>query len=79
MIEFIVPFADKAAVEKFDQYHGTNGELVRCNDCKYGEPKTNMFGDDMIMCQNKQNPIGYEDLLMPPEFYCADGERRESE
>ena len=52
-------------------------QVVRCRDCKYGEPETNMFGDDMVMCQNKQNPIGYEDLLMSPEFYCEDGERRD--
>ena len=51
--------------------------VVRCKDCKYGEPETNGFGEDMVMCQNKQNPIGYEDWLMPPEFYCADGERRD--
>lgn len=50
--------------------------VIRCRDCKYGEPETNGFGEDMVMCQNKQNPIGYEDWLMPPEFYCADGERR---
>ena len=53
--------------------------VVRCRDCKYGEPETNGRGEDMVMCQNKLNPIGYEDWLMPPEFFCADGERRESE
>ena len=50
--------------------------VILCRNCKYGEPETNGFGEDMVMCQNKQNPIGYEDWLMPPEFYCADGERR---
>jgi hypothetical protein len=53
--------------------------VVRCRDCKFGEPETNGRGDDMVMCQNKQNPIGDGDWLMPPEFYCADGERRDSE
>ena len=53
--------------------------VVRCRNCKYGEPDTNGNGEDMVMCQNKQNPIGYEDWLMPPEWFCADGERRESE
>ena len=48
--------------------------VVRCRDCKYGEPDTNGLGDDMVMCQNKQNPIGFGDWLMPPEFFCADGE-----
>jgi hypothetical protein len=53
--------------------------VVRCRDCKYGEPETNGSDEDMVMCQNKLNPIGYEDWLMPPEWFCADGERRESE
>ena len=35
MLEFIVPFTDKVAAEKFDRCHGTNGELVRCKDCMY--------------------------------------------
>ena len=53
--------------------------VVRCKDCKYGEQETNGFEEDMVMCQNKQNPIGYEDWLMPPEFFCADGERRDED
>ena len=52
--------------------------VVRCKDCKYGEPDTNGCGEDMVMCQNAVNPIGYENWLMPPDFYCADGERREA-
>lgn len=51
--------------------------VVQCKDCKYGEPDTNGCGEEMVMCQNKLNPIGDGDWLMPPEFFCADGERRE--
>jgi hypothetical protein len=53
--------------------------VVRCRDCKYGEPDTNGLGEDMVMCQNKLNPIGDGDWLMPPEFFCADGERRDDD
>ena len=53
--------------------------VIRCKDCKYGEEETNGNGEDMVMCTNKLNPIGFEDWLMPPEFYCANGERREND
>lgn len=53
--------------------------VVRCRDCKYGEPDTNGNGEDMVMCHYKQNPIGFEDWLMPPEWFCADGERRDED
>lgn len=49
--------------------------VVCCKDCKYGEEDTNSNGEDMVMCTNKLNPMGFENWLMPPEFYCADGER----
>lgn len=53
--------------------------VVRCKDCKFGEPETNAAGENAIMCQNKQNPLGFEEWIMPENWYCADGERRESE
>lgn len=51
--------------------------VVRCRDCKYGESETNDEGEDMFMCNNKYNPVGLAYWLMPPEWFCADGERRE--
>lgn len=35
MKEYIVPFTDGADMEKFEAEHGTNGELIRCKDCRY--------------------------------------------
>lgn len=58
-------------------YASDRVDVVRCGECRWGEPGTNGRGEDMVMCQNKQNPIGYEDWLMSPEFFCADGERRD--
>ena len=69
MLEFIVPFADKAAAEKFDRYHGTNGELVRCKDCKYYDNEP--YGD-VVMCYRG---LGWTD----DDDYCSFGERRDSE
>lgn len=77
MLEFIVPFTDKAAAEKFDRYHGTNGELVRCKDCKYahmtydGEVKY----CDRISMPDDEGDYGYA-LYLPGDWFCADGERR---
>ena len=52
--------------------------VVRCKDCKNGEPARNAVGQAVIKC--------YEicDLcklprLMELDWYCADGERREDD
>lgn len=50
--------------------------VVRCKDCKYGEPETNASGYDMTMCTNTNNPLGFDGWLMPPDWYCADGKRK---
>lgn len=36
MHEYIVPFSDDADMEKFEQIHGTSGEIIRCKDCMWG-------------------------------------------
>ena len=51
--------------------------VVRCKDCRYGEPEENTSHEAMVMCQNKQNPVGYDDWIVAPDWYCADGERRD--
>lgn len=72
MLEFIVPFTDKAAAEKFDRYHGTNGELVRCKDCKHRDPEDKKCDYGGMAVQGLLFP-------RPDDWYCADGERRDSE
>jgi hypothetical protein len=75
MLEFIVTFTDKAEAEKFDRYHGTNGELVRCKDCRFAKVE-NDYGLDEVTCYNEE--FGPH-CLVPLDWFCADGERRESE
>lgn len=33
--EYIVPFTNDVDMERFESLHGTNGELVRCGECRY--------------------------------------------
>lgn len=75
MREIIIQLTD-ADYDKIKAGTDYDCDLVRCKECKFGEPDTNGNGEDMILCQNKHNPIGFEDWLMPPEWYCADGKRR---
>jgi hypothetical protein len=35
MKEYIVSFIDDAYIERFDMIYGTNGELIRCKECRY--------------------------------------------
>ena len=35
MREYIVGFTDDADMERFERLQGTNGELIRCKDCKW--------------------------------------------
>ena len=51
-------------------------QIIRCKDCKYGEPTRNVYGDERISCSNTH---GYVDSLcftMPPDWFCADAERK---
>lgn len=42
-------------------------ELVRCKECKYGEPMCKPW-DDIVCTQNNATHC--------PDWFCADGERR---
>ena len=65
MKEYIVPFTDGADMEKFEAEHGTNGELIRCKDCKYWGTSWYRYG-----CVNA-TPI------MMENDYCSNAERKE--
>lgn len=72
-LEYIVPFTDAAAVEKFEQVHGTNGMLVRCRDCKH-------WWNENEVCTHDNHVHG--DVCChkcKADDFCADGERKESE
>ena len=49
--------------------------VVRCRECKHGERERAANGDWMILCH--QPKALDERAMMPPEWYCADGEREE--
>ena len=51
-------------------------ELVRCKDCRWGEPTKNAFGEDSIICGNDDTYIDRY-ITVPADWFCADGERRE--
>lgn len=52
--------------------------VVRCKDCKHGEPTKNGLGQAVIKCWQICELCGIP-KLMEYDWFCADGERRESE
>lgn len=52
--------------------------VVRCWDCVYGCLSKNVRGEDKVFCENPDFE-GMDYLVNEPDWYCADGERRESE
>jgi hypothetical protein len=52
--------------------------VVRCRDCVYGCLSKNARGEDRVFCENPDFE-GMDYLVNEPDWYCADGERRESE
>lgn len=50
--------------------------VVRCRDCKHGEPTHNARGEAVIKCE-EICWLCRLPRLMEPDWFCADGERRE--
>ena len=50
-------------------------EVVRCKDCRWGEPTKNAYGEDRIICGNDDTYIDRY-ITVPADWYCADGERK---
>ena len=52
--------------------------VVRCKDCKHGQPMIYRHTErPCIMCSHLGS--GFFARVFNPDWYCADGERRESE
>ena len=49
--------------------------LVRCKDCKFGELCKNGRGEHGVWCYNSQSAS--KDWVHNPDWFCADGERRD--
>lgn len=55
-------------------YKDRDQEIVRCQECKHGEPSVDIDGDPCIHCRNRLTGIG--NINIQPEWFCAYGERR---
>ena len=54
--------------------------VVRCKDCKWGIVTTDEDCEHIIAyCNNPDCPVWEADIAVKPDWYCAYGERRESE
>lgn len=53
------------------QWNGNHGELVRCKDCKHGDP----CNDGEIYCEKDIGTI--KTAVHKPDWFCADGTRKE--
>lgn len=58
-----------------DGYYKRDEEIVKCKDCKWGEPTKNCYGEDRIICDNDDTYIDRY-ITVPADWFCADGERR---
>jgi hypothetical protein len=52
--------------------------VVRCRDCKHGETTHNARGEAVIKCE-EICWLCRLPRLMEPDWFCANGERRDSE
>lgn len=74
--EYIVKVTDEVnpdAFQRFENYWSPEQEIVRCKDCRYGEPTKNGAGDDCIQCNN--DDLWLDGSLNFPDWFCADGEK----
>ena len=71
MKEFIVPIADEGNIS-FVNNDLKLQELVRCEDCIYGDVPNLVYRKDDIYCAR------YE-IFHNRDFYCADGERKDGD
>ena len=64
MKEYIVQAIAQETIDSFDAHNAP--ELVRCKDCKYYDIET-------------QSCLGALDGIFHPDWYCADGERKDGD
>lgn len=65
MKEYIVQANAPETIRTFDEHNAP--ELVRCKECKNGKPYAN---GKLIGCEKLPG-------LFRPDWFCADGERRD--
>lgn len=52
--------------------------VVRCRECQFGVLTKNGLGEDIVICENPDSPA-LEQIAVMPDWYCADGERRDDD
>jgi len=68
-------FSDLIFEEKYEPYLLKERDaIVRCKDCRYGEPVKNGAGDDCIQCNS--DDLWLDGSVNFPDWFCADGKRK---
>ena len=77
---FTAPLVSVGTVTQMDKlqfvYISDCVPVVRCKDCANGEPTKNAVGEAVIKCYEICGLCGLP-RLMEPDWFCADGERRD--
>ena len=53
---------------------GYGQEIIRCKNCRHGEPVKNEAGEDCIQCNN--DDLWLDGNVNFPDWFCADGEQK---
>ena len=75
-IEFIESYWTGDELGGDYQWNDNHGELVRCKDCKH---RSDIMYDYYGNPNNKVYVCQINDLAKKPDWFCADGERKEPE
>ena len=69
--EFIFPVQEEAYADDFEWIaEHSNGEIIRCKNCQYGEPTC---FEDQIWCRNPKSPLSEDLYPREPNWFCANG------
>ena len=71
-VEFIESYWTGGEFGSDYKWNDNHGELIRCKDCRHGEPVTDEDGEKHVFCMRENNH-----RRRNPEWFCADGERKD--
>lgn len=64
----------RSIVDHVGTMRPAQSEIIRCKDCKHGEPWTYMHKKEYVTCK-----VDCEEIDRDSDFFCADGERKDNE
>lgn len=73
-IEFIESYWTGGEFGSDYQWDDNHGELIRCKDCKFYESLGEYCQYDGTVMPNRWHPYG---IACKPDWFCADGKRKE--